>query len=556
MRPDVPHTRAQSFEPSDHDANASGQMLEETEKTLLNELEGLSPLEYDRRREAAADKLGVRVTALDREVDLRRPRHDDAKGQGRALQLLDPEPWPESVDGAALLNMIVAILQRFLALPKNGAEAMALWILHAHAHEAADIAPRLVFTSPLPRCGKTTALSIIGRLVPRPLLASNITAAAVFRVIEAAKPTLIIDEADTFIKDSDELKGVLNSGHTRETAHVVRTAGDDHEPRAFMTWAPVAVAMIGRLPPTLEDRSIVVPMQRRAPNQIIERLRRNRLDELADIASMAARWAADNFTSLKGDDPMVPKELHDRAADNWEPLFSIADLAGGDWPARARKAARALSGSADEALPAAQLLADIKALFEERRVDRLPSTTICEVLSAMEDRPWPEWGRNSKPITTHALSRLLKPFGISPGTIRMGPTDTAKGYMLERFKEAFTSYLPDPPSQSATPPQVKESADHSDFQTVTSPPDVTVVNLPKAAGTKGCDVVTVERGGNGEEGREDPEIEELTRIPDFLRRPRPEEQSELADSGEDDVDRWLRGHSSKNPPLAKKEETT
>ncbi len=511
----------------------------DTEEALLRELASLSPIEYDRRREAAAEKLGVkRVTALDREVDLRHPRHDDAKGQGRALQLLEPEPWPEPIDGAEFLNKIVATLHRFLALPKNGAEAMALWILHAHAHEAADIAPRLAFTSPLPRCGKTTALSIIGRLVPRPLLASNITASAVFRVIEAAKPTLIIDEADTFIKDSDELKGVLNSGHTRETAYVIRTAGDDHEPRRFTTWAPVAVAMIGRLPPPLEDRSIVVPMQRRGRHQKIERLRRNRLDELADTASMAARWAADNLASLKGDDPMAPNELHDRAADNWEPLFSIADLAGGGWPERARNAARALSGALDEALPAALLLADIKALFEQRRVDRLPSAAICDGLAAMEDRPWPEWGRNNKPITTNALSRLLKPFGISPGTIRMGPADTPKGYMLAQFEEAFACYLPDPPSQSATAPQVKESAGYSDFQTATRPPDVAVENRPKAAGTKDCGAVAVEKGGSGVEGNEEPGIqrpepavspssssdetvEDLTRIPDSLRRDKP-----------------------------------
>ena len=117
----------------------------------------------------------------------------------------------------------------------------------------------------------------------------------------------------------------------------------------------------------------------------------------------------------------------------------------------------------------------------------------------MEDRPWPEWGRNSKPITTNALSRLLKPFGIFPGTIRMGPTDTAKGYMLERFKAVFTSYLQDPPSQTVTTPQVKESAGHSDFQTVTRPPNVTVVNPPKAAVTKDCGVVTDEKGEKGDE---------------------------------------------------------
>lgn len=44
------------------------------------------------------------------------------------------------------------------------------------------------------------------------------------------KPTMLIDEADTFLCDNDELRGVLNTGHTRATAYVIRTVGEDHEP--------------------------------------------------------------------------------------------------------------------------------------------------------------------------------------------------------------------------------------------------------------------------------------------------------------------------------------
>jgi Protein of unknown function (DUF3631) len=37
-------------------------------------------------------------------------------------------------------------------------------------------------------------------------------------------------------------------------------------------------------------------------------------------------------------EPTLPDELSNKA-DNWEPLIAIADLVGGDWPARARAAA-------------------------------------------------------------------------------------------------------------------------------------------------------------------------------------------------------------------------
>ena len=69
---------------------------------------------------------------------------------------------------------------------------------------------------------------------------------------------MLIDEADSFLRNSDELRGVLNSGHTRDSAFVIRTVGEDHEPRRFSTWGAKAIALIGKLPDTLADRSIEV----------------------------------------------------------------------------------------------------------------------------------------------------------------------------------------------------------------------------------------------------------------------------------------------------------
>jgi putative DNA primase/helicase len=221
--------------------------------------------------------------------------------------------------------------------------------------------------------------------------------------------------------------------------------GDDHETREFSTWAPVAIACIGELPGTIADRSITVSMRRRRPDEVVERLRLDRLDAFQPTASKCARWVVDHSITLATADPEIPGFLHDRAADNWRPLFVIADAAGGHWPERARKAARLLSAgeAADDESIRVMLLADIRTIFGTENADRLSSAVITARLADMEHRPWPEW-KNGKAITARQLAKLLAPFGIVPTTIRTGDS-TPKGYLLTAFTDAFARYLADDP---------------------------------------------------------------------------------------------------------------
>jgi hypothetical protein len=138
---------------------------------------------------------------------------DESRGQGRAIKFPQVELWPRPVEGAALLEDMVAQIERYVRVSREAAVAVALWTMHAHCFEAFTISPRLGIVSPEKRCGKTTLLGVIEALVPRPLLSANVTVAAVFRTIEAHRPTLLIDEADTFLGDNEELRGVINSGH-------------------------------------------------------------------------------------------------------------------------------------------------------------------------------------------------------------------------------------------------------------------------------------------------------------------------------------------------------
>src|SRR6266567_753175 len=181
--------------------------------------------------------------------------------QGRAVTFPDPEPWPEAVDGADLLKAIADTYTRLVSLPEGAADALALFVTHTYVHDAAYVSPLLALVSPEKGCGKTTALSVTAELVRRPLSASNITAAALFRTVEKLEPTLLVDEADSFLRDNDELRGILNSGHNKAGAHVIRLVGDTFEPRVFSTWCPKAIATIGKLPPTPMDRAIVIPMR-------------------------------------------------------------------------------------------------------------------------------------------------------------------------------------------------------------------------------------------------------------------------------------------------------
>ena len=403
--------------------------------TEVERLAKLDALGYERERRAEANRLGVGVTFLDNAVAARR---DPGSSDG----LPEIEPSPEPVEGVELLNELAGTIKRHVGVPTRGEDAIALWIMHSHCLDAAQHSSRLGITSAAPECGKSTLLRIVGDLVPRKLAASNITAAATFRAIEKWRPTLLVDEADTFLRDNDELRGVLNAGHSRAEAYVVRTVGDNHEPKRFGCWCSVAIAMIGKLPDTLASRAIHIDLQRLPKSQCVEPYRQHKRP-YADLARRCARWAQDNIEALRDAEPDMPEGITNRRADNWRPLFAISDLIGGHWSGisgKAREAALTLDHVDAGQTTAIMLLEDMRTLIGN--ADRVASATLARRLAEMEGRPWPEFGRAQKPITANAIARLLKPFNVFPRDIRDRDTDlSCKGYLASDLTEAWSRYL-------------------------------------------------------------------------------------------------------------------
>lgn len=374
---------------------------------------------------------------------------------------------------------------------------MALWSIFSYCIDAGNIAPKLLIYSPEKRCGKTTLLDVLMGLVWKPLSASNITPAAIFRTIDSIGGTIIIDEADTFINDTTEISGIINSGHRRSGAYTIRLVGDSHEPKQFSTWAPNIIAMIGKPTDTIIDRSILIEMRRKKPGDSVQRFIPHKAEpELKILASKIARWRDDNFMVLSNADPETPSGLNDRAADNWRPLLAVADLIGGDCPETARLAAITLAESEqdeDNASIGVMLLADIKDVFEARKAEKISTENLLFDLHAMEDRPWPEWNRG-KAITSRQIARHLKPLDVAPHTLRIG-YKTQKGYELEQFKDAFDRYLT---NISVTASQPTENKAFSDIPIRNTEQNVTDENSTKTPENSHCYGVTALIGVSGE----------------------------------------------------------
>lgn len=354
-------------------------------------------------------------------------------------------PCPEPIVPAELLNAIVQLLLRFMIMSGDQARAVALWIAMTWFINDIKVAPLLIITAPERECGKSILLELLSRLVLRPLTIANTTAAFLFRAIEAWMPTLLVDEADMFARQNDELKGIINAGHTPASAFVGRVVkvGDECRPKMFTVWCAKALAGIRlekHLPDSTISRGIVIDMRRKLPGERVERLRHAESAEFELLASQLARFVADYAERVRQSRPTLPDQLGDRAHDNWEPLFAIAECAGPEWVEHASTAALALSASKPDANVGSEILADIKDAFDSQVVSRISTADLLAALIADPDAPWATYN-NGRPLSSRQLNRLLEPYGIHSKTVRFG-ISTPKGFEINQFDDAFARYLP------------------------------------------------------------------------------------------------------------------
>jgi putative DNA primase/helicase len=426
---------------SENGTDTSGDGAELTDAEFHAEIARLARLplaQYERQRKASAKLLGIRAPGLERLVEIERGDDvADTKGQGRPLDLPLPEPWSEPVDGLSLCTELVAFFRDHATLPDRGAIALTLWVIHTFCYVLWRYTPRLHITGPTKRCGKSRVLRLLQLLVCKPLASSSVSASAVYRSIEAVHPTLLVDEADQSVKDKPDLIAVLDGGYERGQV-AIRTVGEEHEPRAFDLFAPVALAGIGRLAGQLEDRSIRLPMRRALPSEKSAKITVESETRGERLQRQIARWVSDHRQALTDATPDV-SALPDRIDDHWTPLYAIASAVGDNWPTLAAAAVKALAADDDDTDSLGeQLIHDIQSIRQgQRTAEHITSRDLTDLLVNMEGRPWAEMGRSRRALTTNRLARLLKPFKVYSRLIGDARTH---GYLWSHFDTAFEHY--------------------------------------------------------------------------------------------------------------------
>jgi hypothetical protein len=341
---------------------------------------------------------------------------------------------------AVLLEDVRRFIRRHVVLDDAQSVALTLWVAHTHVFDAFARTPYLAISSAEKRSGKSLLLEVLGLLIRDPLPTANISDAALFRVIEERKPTLLIDEIDAVFgkkaREREEFRGILNAGYRRgATTH--RMGGKNNTAlQTFSVYCPKAFAGIGDcLPDTIADRAIPIRLKRRTRDEPGERFRLRVVEpEGLNLRDRLAVWLEPNQDYLPGVWPDLPDELDDRAQDVWEGLLAVAEIGG--WSERAWAAAIALSTGEEreDDSVTARLIRDVSVVFLANDDEPMKTSDLLEGLYRIEESPWGDWF--GRPLSAHGFSKLLKTYRIKTMSVY---TDghTVRGYRIEQFSDAF-----------------------------------------------------------------------------------------------------------------------
>ena len=355
---------------------------------------------------------------------------------------------------ATTLDQVVAFLRRYIVFPMpEQFDLVALWIAHTYVYDLFHWTPYLIVRSPEAECGKSTVLGAIKLLARAPWKVVVPTPAVIYRKIERDRPTVIIDEYDTIYNEkikseaNEILRGTLNAGFERGDV-IPRCDGPKNELLEFSPYCPKALAGIGRLPETVESRAFIIPIVRLGHSEFVEEYDEEIAPEEArPIAEALKVWAVGSRNALRKANPSRPPELKPRQRNIAKPLLAIADLAGGEWPDRAREALVRTCAKEKLISQGTQLLDDIRSIILTASVDKMTTNELLERLVRVEsaNSPWPVWWEGDlKAGKTHGpgkkLASLLAAFDIHPRPLRWGP-DVKKGYSKADFVGAWDRYL-------------------------------------------------------------------------------------------------------------------
>jgi len=353
-------------------------------------------------------------------------------------------------------------LSRYIALSETEIRVASTWAVAAWCSEAWSRFPHLAVTSPEKRCGKTRFLQLLEKVCPRPFHTASISPAAMYRMIEQERPTLLLDEAQSISRrgseSSEVLREILNAGIDADSV-VIRVGGSNmDEIRKFSVYSPKAIALIGSLDGVLADRCLPIHLTRKTKDDKVEFYNhRVVIEESKGLKERLEKWSTDNLKKVQEEyDRTEPFEIdNDRMADLLRPLqaiLAVTEPTSIDLLRNYAQVAEEKNRRSEMLSPGTLVLIACKEAFEEReRVVKkmgklvgsvepnfLPTDTLIEYLCKRTEEPWSRWSKGNN-ITPEALANLLRPYEVRSERNR---DQSSRGYYRHRFETAWNRYTP------------------------------------------------------------------------------------------------------------------
>ncbi len=309
--------------------------------------------------------------------------------------------------------------------------------------------------------GKTRVLEVTGPLCNRPHSVTNISVAALYRLIDMAKPTLFADELDTIFdpklksEKNEELRGIINSGNRPDTP-VLRFDVKANALVGFDAFCPKMLAGIGRVPDTVASRGVPLGLKKKKRSeQVAPYKRREALPRATPVFQAIAQWATENSDKVRerydAGTSASPEGLQDRMEEAVEPLVVIADELGCGAELRgALTRLLTVEGAQEQHSYRLRLLHDLRQIWHAAeaggdRQDGLHTEFLLQHLHAIEEGPWATYYDHK--LDARDLASLLRHYGITSQDVKRDGVNR-KGYRRMALQDAWERYLGD---ENATP---------------------------------------------------------------------------------------------------------